>query len=200
MQFRTSLKWILGVAITVYAVSPAGAQTGGAGAGGGSASAGGSAAGTIGFKRKADLSPQEQLAKAQQSVARMAQSRAAVAKQLQTARRQRDAIKVTCLEDKVNQMDVTGKTAKQAVSDLSNAVRTNNAEAAGHHYTIVTIAQGRSDELTAAANQCIGEESAFVGATTVVTTITDVPPTEDGYPPTDPTLVSLPPFCTSCQL
>ncbi len=188
MRFRTSLKWILGVAIMVYAVTPAGAQT---------VPAGGQ---SVPFKGKTALNPQEQSEQAQMVLRRMDDQRAAVNKQLQTAKQQRDAIKITCLEDKLTQMDVTKKTAKQAGNDLANAVRTGNSEAAGHHFTIVTISQGRVDELAAAANQCIGEDTAFVGATNVTTTITDVPPTEDGYPPLDPTLVSLPPACTSCQL
>ena len=58
----------------------------------------------------------------------------------------------------------------------------------------------RSEQLVAEANQCIGEEAAFVGDTrTKVTIDPSIPPDETPYPK-NPEFVMTPPFCASCTL
>ena len=198
MQFRMSLKWILGAAIMVYAVTPAGAQTAG-GTAGGTAAAGGTA--TVGFQRKTQLTPQEQVAESDRHIARMTQAGSAVRKQLEEARRQRDVVKTLCLNDKVSQIDVAIRSARDRRGQLGAAAGRNDVETANHQFTILTVLRQRAEQLTIEANQCIGEESAFLGDTRIKTTIDpSIPPDDDRYPPTDPSLVAPPPFCTSCTL
>jgi len=66
MRFRHNLKWIIAAALLAYAASPAGAQQGPAGAGG--AAAPGAADAQVGFQRKAQLSPQEQVLEGDRSI------------------------------------------------------------------------------------------------------------------------------------
>ena len=132
---------------------------------------------------------------------RMESSSAAVRKQLGSAREQRDVVKVQCLNDKLSQIDVAIRSARDRRQSLQAAVNRNDVELSNHEFTILTVLRQRVEQLVAEANQCIGEEAAFVGDTRVTTTIDpSIPPDETPYPPTDPSLVVGPPQCTSCSL
>ena len=119
------------------------------------------------------------------------------------ARKQRDVVKALCLNDKVSQVDVAIRTAKDRHQQLEDAVKRNDVELANHNFTIVTVLRQRTEQLVAEANQCIGEESAFVGDTkTTVQIDPQIPPDQAPYPVpvTDPAVVIGPPqFCTSCD-
>jgi hypothetical protein len=84
---------------------------------------------------------------------------------------------------------------------LEAAVTRNDAELANHEFTILTVLRQRSEQLVAEANQCIGEEAAFIGDTrTSVQIDPQIPPDETPYPVTDPVVVIGPPQCSSCTL
>lgn len=199
MRVRSSLKLVFAFAVLSYAASPAGAQTPAAGAAGGAGAA--DASGTVGFQRKTSLTPQEQLGESAKHLARMEQSAGGVRKMLEEARKQRDVVKTLCLNDKLSQIDVAIRSGRDRRTQLQAAVTRNDAELSNHEFTILTVLRQRSEQLVAEANQCIGEEAAFVGDTrTRVTIDPSIPPDETPYPSTDPTLVIGPPPCTSCTL
>lgn len=188
MRVRSSLKWVLAFGILGY-VATAGAQTPAAGGG---AAAGGEGQATVGFQRKTQLTPQEQLAESGRHVTRMEQASASVRKMLEEARRQRDVVKTLCLNDKLSQIDVAIRSARDRRTQLQAAVNRNDAELSNHEFTILTVLRQRVEQLVAEANQCIGEEAAFVGDTrTRVTVDPNIPPDETPYPgyqfdPTNP--------------
>jgi hypothetical protein len=202
MRVRSSFKWVLPVALLAYLATPAGAQpatpppaTPGAG------STPGDGTGTVGFQRKTSLTPQEQLAESAKHLGRMEQAAAGVRKMLEEARKQRDVVKTLCLNDKLSQIDVAIRSGRDRRTQLTAAVGRNDTELSNHEFTILTVLRQRSEQLVAEANQCIGEEAAFVGDTrTKVTIDPSIPPDETPYPSNDPTLVIGPPQCTSCTL
>jgi hypothetical protein len=199
MRVRSSLKLVFAFAILVYGATPADAQTGQPAAGAGAADTTGQ--GSVGFQRKTSLTPQEQLSESAKHLARMEQSAAGVRKMLEEARKQRDVVKTLCLNDKLSQVDVAIRSGRDRRTQLQSAVTRNDTELASHEFTILTVLRQRSEQLVAEANQCIGEEAAFVGDTrTKVTIDPSIPPDETPYPTTDPTLVTAPPPCTSCTL
>lgn len=202
MRVRSALKLVFAFAVLSYAASPAGAQTPAAGAGAtGGADANANAGGTVGFQRKTSLTPQEQLSESAKHVARMEQSAGGVRKMLEEARKQRDVVKTLCLNDKLSQIDVAIRSARDRRTALQAAVTRNDSELSNHEFTIMTVLRQRSEQLVAEANQCIGEEAAFVGDTrTTVTIDPSIPADETPYPSTDPTLVIGPPPCASCTL
>lgn len=154
----------------------------------------------VGFERRTQLSPQEELAEADAILSRMDQAAASVRRQLEKARQGRDVIKSLCLNDKLSQVDVAARSARDRQGALQAAVRRGDVELANHEFTILTVLRQRAEQLGAEANQCIGEEVAFVGQTVVVTEINPNLPTEDvtSYPPLAPTIPLYPPTCTSC--
>jgi len=196
MRVRSSLKLVFAFGVLAYAASPAGAQTPAAGA-----AATSDQSGTVGFQRKTSLTPQEQLGESAKHLARMEQSAGGVRKMLEAARKQRDVVKTLCLNDKLSQIDVAIRSGRDRRTQLQAAVTRNDTELSNHEFTILTVLRQRSEQLVAEANQCIGEEAAFVGDTrTQVTIDPSIPPDETPYPDTDPTLVIGPPPCTSCTL
>jgi hypothetical protein len=195
MRVRSLMKWVLAAGVLAW-VASAGAQPPPAGGGG---TATGDA--QVGFQRKTQLTPQEQLAEAQKHIGRMESAAGVVRKMLEEARKQRDVVKTLCLNDKLSQIDVATRSARDRREQLQGAVNRNDAELANHQFTILTVLRQRVEQVVAEANQCIGEEGAFVGETkTIVTIDPSIAPDETPYPPTDPTLVVGTPQCTSCTL
>src|SRR6185503_7449368 len=65
------------------------------------------------LSRQVNLSPAEQLQQSDGFLARMEGSRATVRRQLEQARAQRDVVKTLCLNDKLNQIDVAIRSARE---------------------------------------------------------------------------------------
>jgi hypothetical protein len=195
------VRWIAAAGLLGILSTPAIAQTAGGSAPAGGAPAGGADA-QVGFQRRTQLSPQEQSAEADKHIARMEQASRAVRKQLETARQQHDVVKTLCLDDKLSQIDVAVRSAKDRKTSLASAVQRNDVDLANHEYTILTVLRQRSEQLTAEANQCIGEEAAYLGETKVSTIIDpDIANEPAAYPPgtpgTDPAAISQQPTASS---
>jgi hypothetical protein len=202
MNVRSALKWTFAFAFLALAAGNADAQP--AGGANGSApgapnGAGATTEGQVGFQRKTSLTPQEQLVESQKHLSRMDAAAGSVRKMLEEARRQRDVVKTLCLNDKLSQIDVAVRSARDRKTQLQEAVNRSDAELSNHEFTIMTVLRQRTEQLVAEANQCIGEESAFIGDTkTTVQVDPEIPPDDTPYPPTDPTIVIGRPPCTSC--
>jgi hypothetical protein len=129
--------------------------------------------GQVGFERAPQLSPQDELAQADATIARMDQSSTTIRRQLDGARQGRDVVRALCLSDKLSQVDVAARSARDRQAALQAAVQRNDMELANHEYTILTVLRQRSEQLGAEANQCIGEEVAFAGQQAQVVTSID---------------------------
>jgi hypothetical protein len=151
----------------------------------------------VGFQRRVQLSPQDELAEANATIARMEQASGTVRRQLEQARAARDVVKTLCLNDKLSQIDVTTRSARDRQAALQSAVERNDVESANHHFSILTAHRQHAEQVTAEANQCIGEEVAFVGQTQVTTEINEILPGEDDVQYTDPTVISNTPIPVS---
>lgn len=190
MRLSRSFKWFLAAALVVLAAGSATAQPGGGAAPSPDA--------TVQFQRKPQLSPAEQLAQADKLIPQMEQAATGIRHQLEKARADRDVVKTLCLNDKLSQVDTAIRSARDRRTALAAAQ--GDAELANHEFTISGVLWQRAQQLTAEANQCIGEELSFIGQTQVTTQIDPTLPGSDltEPPPTDPTLISAPPQCVSC--
>jgi len=138
----------------------------------------------VGFKRPAQLSPEQQLLEADGIISLMSTGARTVSKMLEEARSQRDVVKTLCLDDKLSQMDVATRSAKDRKGALVIAAGRKDQELSNHEFTILSVLRQRHDQLMAEANQCIGQESAFLGATNVTFTVDNtLPPTDDAVYP-----------------
>jgi DNA-binding FrmR family transcriptional regulator len=197
MRARSTFKWLFGVGILAYVASAA-AQTPPPAA---PAATGTASDAQVGFQRKTQLTPQEQVVEARKHLARMEGGSAGIRKMLEEARKLRDVVKTLCLNDKLSQSDVAVRSARDRLQQLQAAVGRNDVELSNHEFTILTVLRQRVEQLVAEANQCIGEESAFIGDTkTTVQIDPGIAPDDTPYPDTNPTLIVGPPQCTSCSL
>ncbi len=197
-KHRTTLSWrfVFVMALVAIAAGPAGAQP--APQAGASGTPGADA--QVGFQRRAQLTPQDQVVEGERGMARMEGASAGIRRQLEQARAARDVVKTLCLNDKLSQADVAIRSARDRHGSLKTAAARNDVELSNHEFTILTVLRQRAEQLTAEANQCIGEESAFVGDTKISTTVDPTLPDTDetAFPTTDTTLISEVPQCTSC--
>ncbi len=117
------------------------------------------------FEDSADaaLTPAQMLEKAQVQLARLEAGAEAIQKQLREARQSRDVVKSLCLDDKLTQMNVAKRTAAERVSGLEIAVKAGDAERSRHEHAVIGALGERGEALSAEANQCLGEETGYMG-------------------------------------
>jgi hypothetical protein len=122
-----------------------------------------------------------------------------VRRQLDTARQARDVVKSLCLSDKLSQIDVATRSARDRQTALQAAAARGDAELSNHEFTMMTVLRQRGEQLTAEANQCIGEDLAFVGQTEVTANSPDVPGEDNTteYPSIEPPFFAVPPISVS---
>ena len=161
---------------------------------------------TAGRTVQVNLSPAEELSQSEGFITRMDASRTGVRRQLETARAQRDVVKTLCLNDKLNQLDVALRNAQERREALAAAAQRSDADLASHEFTILSVLRQRSDQLTAEAQQCIGQEAGFVGESAVQATVEPgIPPDPSGWEAPGGNIVvtvplTEPPACVSCTM
>ncbi|HKY37427.1 MAG TPA: hypothetical protein VJN18_15905 [Polyangiaceae bacterium] len=147
-----------------------------------------------------NLTPQQMLEKVKNMIPEMEKLRATVAEQLADAKKKKDVVKALCLDDKVKQMKLATDTAKDRVVDLTSAVSQNDPDRSKHEFTVIQVLRERVQTLVTEAQQCIGEETGFIGESDVTVEIDPaVPDTDPSEFPDDP-LVSEPPVLSSPTL
>jgi len=147
-----------------------------------------------------NLSPKDMLQKARGMIPEMEQLRGTVATQLAEAKSKKDVVKALCLDDKVKQMKLATDTAKDRVVDLTSAVSQNDPDRSKHEFTVIQVLRERVQTLVAEAQQCIGEETGFVGNTDVTMEVDPAIPDADTSDFPDDPLVSEPPLLASPTL
>jgi hypothetical protein len=152
----------------------------------------------VGVSKQVNLSPQDQLAQSDTFLSRMDGARTQVRRQLESARASRDVVKTLCLNDKLNQIDVAIRSARERRTALEAAAGRHDADLSSHEYTILTVLRQRAEQLTAEANQCIGSEAGFFPTAEVTSTIDPNLPEEDPSQFPVNNVIVQPPACSSC--
>jgi hypothetical protein len=157
---------------------------------------------SAGLQRPVNLSPEEMSKQGDLAVARIEMGAGVVRRMLEKARSERDVVKTLCLNDKLSQLDVTLRSAKERRSALEAAANRKDTELSNHEFTILGVYRQRGDRLTAEANQCVGSEVGFIGDTRLTTSIDPTIPDDQGGPPGVPItpIVITPPICASCAI
>ena len=111
----------------------------------------------------------------------------AVVKRIQTlqdqAKREKDIIRLNCVTDKLVQARVNVNIGEQSMATMQESIARNDAGAQTHEFTRLTIVNQKVTVLGAEAENCIGEDLSFVGATRVDV---EVDPNIPQYDPTQP--------------
>jgi len=157
---------------------------------------GGASLPAVDNKADMNLSPAQMRATANQYLPSMEQSAQTIRRQLEQARESRDVVKVLCLNDKLNQVDVALRSTKDRVHSLSVSAEHNDAERSRHEFTVIQVLRDRVRALSQEASQCIGEETGFIDEPKVRVEIDPAIPKQDPTVLPQEPFVSLPPVYT----
>jgi hypothetical protein len=191
MLSKNFLRFAIGAGLVVGGFSIAAAQTSGI-----SDSGGASLPAMDNNKADMTLSPAQMRATANQYLPSMEQSAQTIRRQLEQARESRDVVKVLCLNDKLNQVDVALRSTKDRIQSLSGAADRNDAERSRHEFTVVQVLRDRVRALSQEASQCIGEETGFIDEPKVRVEIDPAIPKQDPTVVPQEPFISLPPVYT----
>ena len=166
------------VASTVFAQGPAPAPIAPPSAGGRTGRAA-----DVSVKQRPTLTPEEMVNQSREYAKNMGD----VLKRIQTlqdqAKREKDIIRLNCVTDKVVQVRVNMSIAEQSMASLQEAVTRADEGERTHEFTRLTIVNQKVQVLGAEAENCIGEDLSFVGATKVDV---EIDPNIPQYDPTQP--------------
>ncbi|HVY49537.1 MAG TPA: hypothetical protein VHB21_26775, partial [Minicystis sp.] len=152
----------------------------------------------LGMSKQVNLSPNDELTQSEAFLTRMDGARTGVRRQLESARSARDVVKTLCLNDKLNQIDVAIRSARERRQALETAAQRHDTDLATHEFTILTVLRQRTEQLTAEANQCIGSDTGFFPASEVTATVDPNLPQEDPSQFPNNNVIVEPPACSSC--
>lgn len=137
------------------------------------------AGGSVEVKARAQLTGPEQLAEAEKVDKKANQISRRIQAMLAQARRDKDIIRVTCLNDKLTQVDANLRTLQERIGNLQAAVQSSDTDRRDHEYTVITVLAQKFTVLEQEANQCVGQDIFETGATRVVTQISPTTPEEN---------------------
>jgi len=140
----------------------------------------------------------DQRAQADAMLLRMDGSAANIRRELESARTARDVVKALCLSDKLSQIDVAIRSARDRRVALEQAVMRQDPEQANHEFTILDVLRQRVEQLTREASQCIGVDAYYIGDSVVSVVVDPLIPDPDTSILPGGQLVSVPPICASC--
>lgn len=132
---------------------------------------------------RSTLSAEDMMKQATEYRTSMDQVLAKIETMVAEARKDKDVIRLNCLNDKVVQGRANLNVADTAMTGLKDAMASNDEGARLYEYTRVTIVNQKMQVLAAEAEACVGEELGFVGPTKVDV---DVDPDLRGDDPTAP--------------
>jgi hypothetical protein len=161
------------IASTVFAQGPAPAPIAPPSAG----------AADVSVKQRPTLTAEEMVTQSREYAKNMGE----VLKRIQVlqdqAKREKDIIRLNCVTDKVVQVRVNISIAEQSMASLQEAVTRADEGERTHEFTRLTIVNQKVLVLGAEAENCIGEDLSFVGATKVDV---EIDPNIPVYDPTQP--------------
>lgn len=126
----------------------------------------------------APMSPAEQRKAAESAVASASASCAAQSQALQSAKRDKDIIRATCLDDKLARCEANLQNLKRRQAALNDAIDAGDTGLANHESTVVSVLSQKFKMLAQAANQCVGQDLFDTGNTVTRTEVDPFAPDE----------------------
>lgn len=133
----------------------------------------------VDVRRRANLGPAEQREEAARIIQRGEDLSRRVQSMLDEARQERDIIRVTCINDKLTQVNANLRTAQQRAEQLNDAIDANDSGRRNHEFTVMIVLNQKLIVLDREAAQCVGQDIYETGATRVTTEIDPETPEDD---------------------
>ena len=135
--------------------------------------------GEVELRRRANLAGSDQVSEAERILQRGNQISRKTSSMLDESRRERDIIRVTCLNDKLTQVNANLRTGEQRIQALKDAVSADDTSRRNHEFTVMNVLGQKFNVLEQEANQCVGQDLFDTGATKVETVVDPATPKED---------------------
>jgi hypothetical protein len=121
------------------------------------------------LRARAEITVEEMLAQAGKYQERMNEVLRHTVELQEVARKEKDVIKLNCVNDKLAQLKQLINIADQARANLEEAIARKPVDEEGryHEFGRITIAQQQAQALGADAENCVGEDLTFLGPTQV---------------------------------
>lgn len=138
--------------------------------------------------KQAEISPAEMVQKSEEYLSKVREGLRRVVLLQEVARRQKDVIKLNCVNEKYLALKSLLNIAENAMTNLQEAIARNDDEGRYHEFSRMTIAYQQATVITAEAENCVGEpDIIYLGPTVIDVYAPDVPddPTIDvdpGFP------------------
>ena len=146
------------------------------------------------------LTPRQMVDRAEHYIDGMRQRLKEVLKILTNARREKDVVKLNCVNEKVTQVKGLVRVSEQSSINLQEDVAKQEIDDARHEYLKIAIARDKVQQLRAEAEQCIGQLAFVVDQNTVVkVTVPENLPQEEPQVPHIPPVVVRPPPASPVQ-
>ena len=134
--------------------------------------------------KAANLTPAEMQAQSQKHITKMQEVLVRVVELQHLARKQKDVIKLNCVNDKLLQVKQLLNIAEAGRTDLIESIAQRDNEGTLHQFSQISIAKEKTDGLHSEAEGCIGEELIFLGPTEITVDdpgLPDDPTSADGF-------------------
>jgi hypothetical protein len=153
---------------------------------------------SVDLRKAEQLSPSETVKQAREYKQKMTDTSGRIDRLLDKAKKQKDVIKINCLQDKSTKVKGHIAVADQSMTTMNTAVSRSDDGARQHEFLRLTILVQKVIVLGTEAENCIGEDVSYVGETKVQVEVDpsipdDVPTEPAANPPMD---VSRPPQAT----
>ena len=123
---------------------------------------------TAPVQKTANLTPAEMKQESAKHLETMQEVLVRVVELQQLARKQKDVIKLNCVNDKLLQVKQLLNIAEAGRTDMIESIAQQDNEGTSHQFNQISIAKEKTDGLHGEAEGCIGEELVFLGPTEVV--------------------------------
>ena len=137
----------------------------------------------LSVKQKPMLTPDEMITQSREYFKTMNDVLKRIQSLQDQAKQQKDIIRLNCVTDKLVQTKVNINIAEQSMAALQESIGRADEGGRTHEFTRLTIVNQKVTVLGAEAENCIGEDLSFVGATRVDV---DVDPNIPRSDPTQP--------------
>ena len=149
------------------------------------------------MKKRADISPADMTRQAEQYGHRMQEVFRRVVQLQDVARKQKDVIKLNCVNDKLLQIKQLMNISDAAKTNLQEAITRGDEEGRYHEFGRITIADQQISVLGTEAENCIGEDLSFLGPTEITVELPEEPddptrPQEPEVPEVEPPPIASP--------
>jgi len=132
------------------------------------------------------LSPAEMVAQSKDFMDKMQKTLQRVVQLQEVARKQKDIIKLNCVNDKLVQIKGNMNVAESATTLMHEAIARNDEGQRQHEFTRISLVNQKVQVLGTEAENCIGEDLTYVGQTEVKVevdpTIPEADPTREIHP------------------